>query len=150
MCQPVCSRSLKSLSFCDDRLQQNFAKMVFTILLDASSSIAVLDLSENSVSGALMFNTLSTINYTEFPLIMLQIGGWLSHFKWGPSSYSKLSFGKGKSLKSLRVLNLRYLLVFFNINIMNSSTHPKWWIFLFDIFIWGLFLWRTKLILSFH
>ncbi|KAM7501543.1 hypothetical protein LguiB_000447 [Lonicera macranthoides] len=77
------AKSLKSLSFCDDRLQQNFVKMVFTTLLDASSGIAVLDLSENS------------------------IGGWLSHFKWGPFSYSKLSFGKDKSLKSLRMLNLR-------------------------------------------
>ncbi|KAK3032181.1 hypothetical protein RJ639_035006, partial [Escallonia herrerae] len=70
-------RSLTSLSFGYNHLCHNFAKMVFNTLLDASSSIEILDLSENNIAG------------------------WLSHFKWRPPSLI------GKSLKSLRVLNLR-------------------------------------------
>ncbi|KAK2986373.1 hypothetical protein RJ640_026637 [Escallonia rubra] len=70
-------RSLTSLSFGYNHLCHNFAKMVFNTLLNASSSIEILDLSENNIAG------------------------WLSHFKWRPSSLI------GKSLRSLRVLNLR-------------------------------------------
>ncbi|CAK9158513.1 unnamed protein product [Ilex paraguariensis] len=76
-------RSLTLLSLSDNNLQQNFAKMVLNTLLDASSSIVILDLSENNIAG------------------------WLSDFKWRSTSCSKLYSGIGKSLQSLRVLNLR-------------------------------------------
>ncbi|KAF3436035.1 hypothetical protein FNV43_RR23127 [Rhamnella rubrinervis] len=70
-------RSLNSLKFACNNLGRNFAKMVFNTLLDASSCLSELDLSENN------------------------IGGWLSDFNW------RLTRGAGKSLQSLRVLNLR-------------------------------------------
>ncbi|KAL2556891.1 RNI-like superfamily protein [Forsythia ovata] len=75
-------RSLRSLSLCDNQLQTFFAKNVFNTLLDTSASISNLDLSENNISG------------------------WLSHFKWG-SGNQRVSFGIGKSLQSLHLLNLR-------------------------------------------
>ncbi|CAI9105722.1 OLC1v1004720C1 [Oldenlandia corymbosa var. corymbosa] len=78
----VSGRSLVSLGLCDDRLQREFVKMVIDTLLDASSSIGVLDLSENYISGC------------------------LSHFK-PPANSQQLSSRIGKSLQSLRVLNLR-------------------------------------------
>ncbi|XP_028065188.1 uncharacterized protein LOC114268248 isoform X1 [Camellia sinensis] len=76
-------RSLSSVSFCDNHFGQNFAKMVFSTLLDTASGISVLDLSENNISG------------------------WLSHFRWRSSSCSQSPSGIGKSLQSLSVLNLR-------------------------------------------
>lgn len=41
----------------------------------------------------------------------LQITGWLSHFKWKGKSITELS-GTYNSLKSLKKLNLRYVLAF--------------------------------------
>ncbi|PSR86389.1 hypothetical protein CEY00_Acc32012 [Actinidia chinensis var. chinensis] len=76
-------RSLDSLRFCDNHVGLKFAKIVFSTLFDAASGVSVLDLSENNISG------------------------WLSHFRWRSSSSSKLSPEIGKSLQSLRVLNLR-------------------------------------------
>ncbi|KAK9281438.1 hypothetical protein L1049_004340 [Liquidambar formosana] len=76
-------RSLRSLTFCDNRLGKNFAKMVFNTLLDASSNLSILDLSENNISG------------------------WLSNFNWTSSSCPLASLRVGKSLQSLHVLNLR-------------------------------------------
>ncbi|GFP91072.1 hypothetical protein PHJA_001251200, partial [Phtheirospermum japonicum] len=73
-------RSLQSLILCDDRVGRNFARVVFNSLLDASASISQLDLSENNIYG------------------------FLSQFRWRSST---LSLEMGKSLKSLRVLNLR-------------------------------------------
>lgn len=73
-------RSLHSLTLCDDHLGRNFAKGVFNALLDASASLSMLDLSENNISG------------------------FLSQFRWRSSS---CSHGIGKSLQSIRVLNLR-------------------------------------------
>ncbi|KAL3530334.1 hypothetical protein ACH5RR_009656 [Cinchona calisaya] len=75
-------RSLSSLSLCDDHLHQHFVKMVLNILLDTPSSIEALDLSENNITG------------------------WLSRFQWSTKG-KQLSSGIGKSLQSLRVLNLR-------------------------------------------
>ncbi|KAI8523158.1 hypothetical protein RHMOL_Rhmol13G0051900 [Rhododendron molle] len=77
------ARSLSSLRLSDNHLGQNFAKMVFSTLIDAASSISVLDLSENNISG------------------------WLSHFRWRSSSCSQMSSGIGNSLQSLHLLNLR-------------------------------------------
>ncbi|KAL1550087.1 hypothetical protein AAHA92_18100 [Salvia divinorum] len=71
-------RSLQSLTLCDCHLGRNFARGIFNSLLDASSSLSKLDLSENSVSG------------------------FLSQYRWRPSSCSF-----NKSLQSIRVLNLR-------------------------------------------
>lgn len=76
-------RSLCSLKFCDNQLGRNFAKMVFNTILDVSSSISTLDLSENNISG------------------------WLSDFNKRSSGGPLSSLGIGKSLQSLRVLNLR-------------------------------------------
>ncbi|KAM3683473.1 hypothetical protein ACJW31_12G150000 [Castanea mollissima] len=76
-------RSLCSLNFCDNQLGRNFAKMVFNTILDVSSSISILDLSENNISG------------------------WLSDFNKRSSGGPLSSLGIGKSLQSLRVLNLR-------------------------------------------
>ncbi|KAE7997929.1 hypothetical protein FH972_002517 [Carpinus fangiana] len=76
-------RSLCSLKFSDNQLGRNFANMVFCTLLDVSSSISVLEISENNISG------------------------WLSNINQRSSSDSFSSFGIGKSLQSLRVLNLR-------------------------------------------
>ncbi|XP_073040622.1 uncharacterized protein [Primulina eburnea] len=73
-------RSLHSLTLCDDHLGRNFARVVFSTLLDSSASISILDLSENNISG------------------------FLSQFRWKSTSRS---LGLGKSLQSLRVLNLR-------------------------------------------
>ncbi|GAB4833661.1 hypothetical protein Ancab_031906 [Ancistrocladus abbreviatus] len=61
-------RSLSSLSLCDNHLQRSFAKLALKTLLDASSNLSSLDLSENN------------------PQFSLEIS---------------------KSLRSLRVLNLR-------------------------------------------
>ncbi|XVF21454.1 hypothetical protein REPUB_Repub12eG0091700 [Reevesia pubescens] len=75
-------RSLHSLKLCDNHLDWNFARRVFSTLLDASSSLSILDLSENNISG------------------------WLSNFNWR-SSALRPSSGVAKSLQSLRILNLR-------------------------------------------
>ncbi|KAI3461017.1 hypothetical protein Pfo_017680 [Paulownia fortunei] len=74
-------RSLHSLTLCDDQVGRNFARVIFNSLLDASASISMLDLSDNNISG------------------------FLSQFRWRSSS---CSLGMGKSLQSLRVLNLRF------------------------------------------
>ncbi|XVF81113.1 hypothetical protein PTKIN_Ptkin15bG0130300 [Pterospermum kingtungense] len=79
-------RSLCSLKLCDSHLDWNFSRRVFSTLLDASSSISSLDLSENNIAG------------------------WLSNFDW--RSNVSLS-GVAKSLQSLRILNLRSLIPYF-------------------------------------
>ncbi|KAK1353008.1 NACHT, LRR and PYD domains-containing protein 14 [Heracleum sosnowskyi] len=76
------ARCLCTADFRDSELQQNFARMIFSALFDASSNIAFLDLSENNISG------------------------WLSHFKWKPSSHLHVNPGIC-TLKSLCVLKLR-------------------------------------------
>ncbi|XP_071913220.1 uncharacterized protein [Coffea arabica] len=76
-------RCLSSLSLSDDHLRRNFVEMILDVLFDSSSNIAALDLSENYMSG------------------------WPSHFKWTSRPGKQLSSGIGKSLQSLRVLNLR-------------------------------------------
>ncbi|XP_028765561.1 protein NLRC3 isoform X2 [Neltuma alba] len=77
------ARSLCSLKFSDNNLGRNFARALFLTLLNLSSSISILDLSDNNIAG------------------------WLSDFKRRPLSDSYPSFGTGKSLQLLRVLNLR-------------------------------------------
>ncbi|KAG7579824.1 Leucine-rich repeat [Arabidopsis thaliana x Arabidopsis arenosa] len=73
-------RTLHSLHFCDSNLDRHIARMVFSTLLDSSSNLSSLDLSENNISG------------------------WLSTF----SSRSVVgSLSSGKSLQSLCKLNLR-------------------------------------------
>ncbi|XP_043707445.1 uncharacterized protein LOC122656844 isoform X2 [Telopea speciosissima] len=76
-------RTLRLVNFSDNRLGPNFAKMVFDTLLDASSNLSVLDLSDNNIAG------------------------WLSKTNWRFSTCSLASLGIGKSFQSLRVLNLR-------------------------------------------
>ncbi|KAK4720218.1 hypothetical protein R3W88_018556 [Solanum pinnatisectum] len=75
-------RSLSSLCLSDNHLPRHFARKVFDTLVDASSSITVLDLSENNIAG------------------------WLSHFKYKNRSSTESS-GTYNSLKSLKELNLR-------------------------------------------
>ncbi|PHT46671.1 hypothetical protein CQW23_15829 [Capsicum baccatum] len=74
-------RSLSSLCLSDNHLPRHFARMVFDTLVEASSSIIVLNLSENNITG------------------------WLSHFKW-KNSITEPS-GTYNSLTSLKELNLR-------------------------------------------
>lgn len=76
-------RSLCSLKLSDNHHGRTFAKDLFVTLLNVSSGISVLDLSGNKIAG------------------------WLSDFNRKFLSGSHLSFGNGKSLKLLRVLNLR-------------------------------------------
>ncbi|KAF5732608.1 hypothetical protein HS088_TW17G00138 [Tripterygium wilfordii] len=76
-------RPLHSLKFSDNHLDQNCARMVLSALLDASSCLSILDLSENHIAG------------------------WLSNFCVRSSSGNLSSFGSDKYLKSLRELNLR-------------------------------------------
>ncbi|GMH30919.1 hypothetical protein Nepgr_032762 [Nepenthes gracilis] len=76
-------RSLSSLSFCDCHIGRSYAKLVFKTLLDASSNLSSLDLSENNISG------------------------WLSDFFSKSSGGHCFSLQITKSLQSLRVLNLR-------------------------------------------
>ncbi|CAH2051172.1 unnamed protein product [Thlaspi arvense] len=73
-------RSLRSLHICDSHLDRHIARIVFSTLLDSSSDLSYLDLSENNVSG------------------------WLSTFSWRSVNGSLSS---GKSLESLCKLNLR-------------------------------------------
>ncbi|XP_065874266.1 uncharacterized protein [Euphorbia lathyris] len=75
--------SLCSLRLCDNHVDRNFARILFTVLINASSRISILDLSDNNIAG------------------------WLCNFNWGISSKCQLSFETGKSLQSLRVLNIR-------------------------------------------
>lgn len=76
-------RSLYSLKLSDNHLGRNFAKMVLGTLINASSSLSILDLSDNNISG------------------------WLSELYWRSPSGPPIPLGTGKSLQSLRVLNLR-------------------------------------------
>uniref|UniRef100_A0A1J3F557 F-box/LRR-repeat protein n=1 Tax=Noccaea caerulescens TaxID=107243 RepID=A0A1J3F557_NOCCA len=73
-------RSFHSLHFCDSHLDRHIARMVFFTLLDSSSNLSSLDLSDNNISG------------------------WLSTFSLR-SVVGSLS--SGKSLQSLCKLNLR-------------------------------------------
>nr|KYP70769.1 hypothetical protein KK1_010002 [Cajanus cajan] len=81
-------RSLCSLKLSDNHHGRTFAKDLFVTLLNVSSGISVLDLSGNKCT-------------------CFKIAGWLSDFNRKFLSGSHLSFGNGKSLKLLRVLNLR-------------------------------------------
>ncbi|XP_048429984.1 LOW QUALITY PROTEIN: uncharacterized protein LOC125472487 [Pyrus x bretschneideri] len=76
-------RSLYSLKLSDNHLGRNFAKMVFGTLINAASSLSILDLSDNNLSG------------------------WLSELYWRSPSGPPIPLGTRKSLQSLRVLNLR-------------------------------------------
>ncbi|KAI3878997.1 hypothetical protein MKX03_002708 [Papaver bracteatum] len=75
--------SLHLLSFSQNCLGSSFAKMVLETLLDTSSGLSILDLSENEISG------------------------WLISAKGRPSNSTASSLGTGKSFLSLQVLNLR-------------------------------------------
>ncbi|CAO2824440.1 unnamed protein product [Amaranthus hypochondriacus] len=77
------SRSLQSLSLSDNQIGRNLAKSTFNALLDASSALSILELSDNNISG------------------------WLSDFRCDSSSQALSLCETSKSLKSLRVLNLR-------------------------------------------
>ncbi|XP_047154185.1 uncharacterized protein LOC124825582 [Vigna umbellata] len=76
-------RSLCSLKLSDNHHGRTFAKDLLVTLLNLSSSLSVLDLSDNKIAG------------------------WLSDFNRRFLSDSHLCFGSGKSLKMLRVLTLR-------------------------------------------
>ncbi|KAH1195111.1 Ribonuclease inhibitor [Glycine max] len=86
-------RSLCSLKLSDNQHGRTFAKDLFVTLLNLSSGISVLDLSENRLTKVLC--------------TCFKIAGWLSDFNRRFLSGSHMSFGNGKSLKLLRVLNLR-------------------------------------------
>ncbi|XP_047315193.1 NACHT, LRR and PYD domains-containing protein 13 isoform X2 [Impatiens glandulifera] len=76
-------RLLSSLTFSDDRLGPNDAGMVLTTLLDDSSRIVSLDLSENNITG------------------------WMTHFRCSSTVLSNPSLEIEKSLSLLSLLNLR-------------------------------------------
>uniref|UniRef100_A0A6N2KDC7 Uncharacterized protein n=2 Tax=Salix viminalis TaxID=40686 RepID=A0A6N2KDC7_SALVM len=76
-------RSLCSLKLHDNHLDRNFAWMLFSILLDVSSSISILDLSDNNIAG------------------------WLRNLNGKSKCKVPSLLGIGKSLQSLRVLNIR-------------------------------------------
>ncbi|XP_050363520.1 uncharacterized protein LOC126782339 [Argentina anserina] len=76
-------RSLYCLKLSDNHHGQKFAEVVFSTLLNASSSLSVLDLSENNISG------------------------WLSELCGRSQRNRRTPLEVGKSLQSLRVLNLR-------------------------------------------
>ncbi|XP_058094983.1 uncharacterized protein LOC131240639 isoform X5 [Magnolia sinica] len=76
--------SLCALKLCDNRLGPNSAKMVFDALLNSSSGLSTLDLSDNYIAG-----WLSTVD---------------GRFSSCPTSSSSAI---DKSLRSLHVLNLR-------------------------------------------
>ncbi|XP_050206726.1 uncharacterized protein LOC126656254 isoform X2 [Mercurialis annua] len=82
-------RSLCSLRFSGNHLDRNFARILFTLLFDASSSVSILDLSDNTIAG------------------------WLSSFNRGSSSRAPLSLEMSNCLQSLRVLQLRCLIPYF-------------------------------------
>ncbi|XP_068657986.1 uncharacterized protein [Aristolochia californica] len=76
-------RSLHALTFSDNHIGPDFAQMIFNTLIGASADLSALELSESNISG------------------------WLTSTNWKIPS-SRLSYlEKNKSLKSLRVLNLR-------------------------------------------
>lgn len=77
------SRSLEYLSFCDDHIGRNYAKLTLMTILDTSSALSTLELSDNNISG------------------------WLSDFRCKSANQTSLSREMSKSLQSLRVLNLR-------------------------------------------
>ncbi|KAM5563222.1 hypothetical protein ABKV19_018072 [Rosa sericea] len=76
-------RSLYSLKLSDNHLGRKFVEVVFSTLLNASSSLSILDLSEDNISG------------------------WLSELCRRSRNNPPTPLGVGKSLQSLRVLNLR-------------------------------------------
>ncbi|GKU86158.1 hypothetical protein SLEP1_g720 [Rubroshorea leprosula] len=75
-------RSLSSLKLQDNNLNSSSAQIIFTALLEASSDLSILNLSENYITG------------------------WLSGFNRRSSGFLSSS-GIVNSLQSLRVLNLR-------------------------------------------
>nr|GEV39613.1 hypothetical protein [Tanacetum cinerariifolium] len=75
--------NLTTLVLSDNHIWWKTAKLLFDTLLEADSSLQVLDLSDNNVAG------------------------WLSHLKWGSIRGLNSDQQINKSLKSLRVLNLR-------------------------------------------
>ncbi|XP_031278314.1 NACHT, LRR and PYD domains-containing protein 14 isoform X2 [Pistacia vera] len=75
-------RSLRSLKFSDSHLDKIFGRLLFSVLLEASCGLSILDLSGNNITG------------------------WLSKINQGSPSDSLLSLPV-KTLQSLRFLNLR-------------------------------------------
>ncbi|KAJ0581268.1 putative leucine-rich repeat domain superfamily [Helianthus annuus] len=110
----IATNGLTSLILSDNHMWWKTAKLVFDTLLEAESCLQVLDLSENNIAG------------------------WLSHFKWGSPSCINTDRQITKSLKSLRVLNLRcnnlqkedadclkYAMVYMpNLEVLNLSENP--------------------------
>ncbi|KAI3801117.1 hypothetical protein L1987_29220 [Smallanthus sonchifolius] len=109
----IATSGLTSLLLSDIHMWWKTAKLVFDTLLEAESCLQVLDLSEN-------------------------IAGWLSHFKWRFPSCINTDRQINKSLKSLRLLNLRcnnlkrddadclkYAMVYMpNLEVLNLSENP--------------------------
>lgn len=110
----IASSGLTKLTLSDNHLWWKTAKMLFDTLLDTESGLQELDLSENNIAG------------------------WLSHFKWGSPNFIKSDKKFDKSLKSLRVLNLKsnnlqkddvdclkYAMVYMpNLEVLNLSENP--------------------------
>ncbi|KAJ4849155.1 hypothetical protein Tsubulata_037619 [Turnera subulata] len=76
-------RSLYSLRFCENYLDHDFARVLFSTLIDTSSSLSLLDLSYNNIAG------------------------WLSHFHWRSTSNNLSSLETSNFLQSLNVLKIR-------------------------------------------
>ncbi|KAL5711716.1 hypothetical protein ACHQM5_013970 [Ranunculus cassubicifolius] len=95
-------RSLQSLKFCDNKLGPSFARTVFDTLLDSSSDLSVLDLSENNISG------------------------WLSNFTGIKSLWSLRVLNlRGNNLQKDDASSLRYgLLKMPNLECLDISDNP--------------------------
>ncbi|XP_074317237.1 uncharacterized protein LOC141653391 isoform X2 [Silene latifolia] len=79
----ISSRFLETLELSDAHIGRNCAKLIFSTLIDASSALSTLDLSDNNISG------------------------WLSDFRCEVSNKDSAFRDISKCLQSLRVLNLR-------------------------------------------
>ncbi|KAG9142616.1 hypothetical protein Leryth_011690 [Lithospermum erythrorhizon] len=77
------SGRLVDVRLVDVGLRPNSARSIFSALIDASLVVSVLDLSDNNISGC------------------------FSNLRWIRGSFEDSSFGLGKSLQCLRILNLR-------------------------------------------
>ncbi|KAH9607641.1 hypothetical protein KSS87_014163 [Heliosperma pusillum] len=77
------SRLLETLELSDAHIGKNCAKLIFSTLIDASSALSTLDLSDNNISG------------------------WLSDFRCDVSNQNSSFQDISKGLQSLRVLKLR-------------------------------------------
>ena len=102
---------LTTLVLSNNQISGKTAKMLLDILLNGESCLQVLDLSNNKVSAFIQQRDfVFIISQLCIKLSTFQITGWLSHFEPGSINCITSDQQNNKSLKSLRVLKLRYQL----------------------------------------